>query len=67
MNIDPSTMNAVLAPVITVLLGGVVALQAWQIREIFKIKSRVSIIISHCRRCPQLESDTDRIVKLKTH
>jgi hypothetical protein len=54
MTLDTSTANC--------LLTLVVALQAWIIRELFRVKLKVSIILAHCKYCKaNNEYDTDRI------
>jgi hypothetical protein len=55
MMIDLSTGN--------VLLSMAVCLQAWMIRELFKLKTKVSIVISHCAHCKHSDIDTDQIKK----
>jgi hypothetical protein len=56
MSIDTSTANC--------LLTLVVALQAWIIRELFRVKLKVSIILAHCKHCKSNnEYDTDRLTK----
>ena len=57
MIIETSTTN--------VLLGCAVALQAWIIRELFKIKAKISLIVSHCPKCKEdPQFDTARINKI---
>lgn len=54
MTIDTSTAN--------VLLAGVIAMQCWIIRELFKLKAKVSIIILQCSSCKNNATlDTDQI------
>lgn len=54
MTVDISTANVLLA------LG--VTLQAWIVRELFKLKTKVSIIIARCNQCPHnTTTDTDQI------
>ncbi len=56
MTIETSTAN--------VLLTAVIALQGWIIRELFKLKGKVSLLTTHCTRCPHnTEFDTDRVSK----
>lgn len=43
MNIEPSTLN--------VLLTAILTLQGWQVREIFRLKERITLLISQCPRC----------------
>jgi len=52
MTIETSTIN--------VLLLGVLSLQCWIVRELFKIKTKVSIIVAQCNRCrdnPELDTN----------
>jgi len=56
MTIETSTAN--------VLLSAIVMLQAWIIRELFKINAKICLIVTFCPKCrnnPQF--DTDRITK----
>lgn len=59
MTIETSTAN--------VLLSAIIALLVWIIRELFKIKAKISLIIAVC---PKIrlngEFDTDRITKSTT-
>ena len=56
MTIDTSTANC--------LLTMVCALQVWIIRELFKLKTKVSIVLAHCKTCKNNnELDTDHITK----
>ena len=43
MVIEPSTLN--------VLLGAVIALQGWMVRELFRIRSKLDVIAEHCPVC----------------
>jgi len=43
MNIEMSTIN--------ILLGLIVVLQAWMIKELISLKIKVAVIIDHCPEC----------------
>ena len=43
MNLEPSTLN--------ILLTAILTLQAWQVREIFKVKERLSVLMNQCPEC----------------
>jgi hypothetical protein len=43
MTLEPSTLN--------LLLASIIAMQAWIVRELFKLRTRLEIIASHCRAC----------------
>jgi low affinity Fe/Cu permease len=56
MTIETSTMN--------VLMLGILSLQCWMVRQVFKLERKVSVIISHCNKCPNKgELDTDQITR----
>lgn len=56
MTIEVSTANTLL------VLG--IGLQAWIVREIFKVKAKVSILVAHCDHCKHNnELDTEHISK----
>ena len=55
MTLDNSTAN--------VLLSMAVGLQVWIIRELFKLKTKVSILISHCTHCKASDLETEQIKK----
>lgn len=56
MTIETSTIN--------LLLGAVIALQCWIVRQLFNVKHRISLIIAHCSHCQHnTQLDTDRISK----
>ena len=59
MTVETSTAN--------ILLGLIAALQVWIVRELFKLKHRLSIIFIHCKSCRNkalaAEFDTDHITK----
>jgi hypothetical protein len=58
MTVETSTINA--------LLMAIIALQGWIIRELFKVKGRISIIVSHCGQCTNKgELDTNQITRTK--
>ena len=48
MNIEPSTLN--------VLLGAVIALQGWMVRELFRIRSKLDVLASNCPACKKNDS-----------
>ena len=43
MVIEPSTLN--------VLLGAVIGLQAWIVRELYRIRAKVDAIAANCPAC----------------
>ena len=49
MNIEPSTLN--------VLLTAILTLQAWQVREIFRLKERITVLIRECPRCNDYDTN----------
>ena len=59
----------ILSPLYTVamvfiVLAAIIAMQGWIIRELFKVKAKVSIILTGCDQCKHnRELDTDRINK----
>jgi low affinity Fe/Cu permease len=56
MTIETSTANVLLLCVLT--------LQAWFIRRIFSLETKVSIILAHCKKCKNNnEFETDQITK----
>jgi hypothetical protein len=57
VTVDVSTSNVLLS------LG--VMLQVWMVRQLFGLKTKVAIIISHCKHCSgNNDNDTDRITKV---
>jgi hypothetical protein len=58
MTIDTSTTN--------VLLMAVIALQGWIVRELFKVKAKISVLVSVCPKLEgKTEFDSERITKMK--
>jgi hypothetical protein len=58
MTIETSTVNA--------LLLAILSLQCWIVHELFKLKTKTSIIIALCKQCPKnSELDTDQLLKAK--
>lgn len=58
MSIDTNTAN--------VLLCMVVALQSWIVRELFKLKIKLSVIVAQCKLCSHnSQLNTDQIIKRK--
>ena len=55
MTIETSTAN--------VLLTGIIALQCWIIRELFKLKAKITVIANNCPKCRGADFDTDRITR----
>jgi hypothetical protein len=56
MIIETSTAN--------VLIAAAIAMQCWIIRELFKVKAKLTLILTHCKHCPSnTEYDTDRVPK----
>lgn len=56
MIVETSTTN--------VLLSAIIALQCWIVRELFKLKARISLIATVCPKLKgSSEFDTDRITK----
>ena len=54
MTIETSTVN--------VLLCAIIALLCWIVRELFKVKSKISMILTHCTKCRNnLEFDTEHL------
>jgi hypothetical protein len=45
MNIEVSTLNTLMAVLI--------ALQAYIVRELFKIKAHIAVMMSHCPHCQE--------------
>jgi hypothetical protein len=52
MSIDISTIN--------VLLGLIVVLQTWIIKEMIALKIKVAVIVEHCPRCHQLDDRAEK-------
>lgn len=56
MTVEVSTVNE--------LLGLSILLQAWIVRKLFSLQTKVSIILNQCQHCKQnRELDTDRLTK----
>lgn len=58
MTIETSTANVLLG----VAMSSTLAMQGWIVVQLFKLKTKVSLIISHCQNCPK-GSDTDQITR----
>lgn len=52
MSLELSTIN--------VLLGLVISLQVWIIKEMFTLKTKVAIVISHCPRCRHADEQQEK-------